>query len=322
MIVTRIQWIVITLFVFAATIVEAQESYKVVLASFKTFKEAKSVLEELKPHLDAEDERLKEECGFEYVARPSGKAFLVGIEPIGSKEEAQKILKHYKRSYADAYINKYYGPTEGSYFLSATETPSSLPTVPPVAENEEPTQTDAPAVAPEPAPKPVIKTVPKVPSEDNGLTYYLLFGLLVVFIGMGYGMLRQRRTIAALKEQLLRLSVVDAFQEPEFKIRTMQEETPVSQEREDTIQHDSPEEPVSGNDPFYQLIKNISFRTLIQELQYASDNKEAKQCRDLMDEIKRYQKNYRHSAVLERMDALIDAKTFDVLSAIIRREAE
>jgi hypothetical protein len=58
------------------------------------------------------------------------------------------------------------------------------------------------------------------------------------------------------------------------------------------------------------------------ELKTAADNKDDQRCHDLMDEVLRYQKNFRKSDIIETMEKFIEMKAYDQLSAFINREID
>ncbi|OHD90387.1 MAG: hypothetical protein A2W83_02905 [Sulfuricurvum sp. RIFCSPLOWO2_12_43_5] len=60
--------------------------------------------------------------------------------------------------------------------------------------------------------------------------------------------------------------------------------------------------------------------TLMGELKAASDSKDDQRCRDLMDEVLRYQKNFRTSEIITVMQNLIETKAYDELALVISRE--
>lgn len=92
-----------------------QQGYKVVLVSFSTFNEAKEKLALFDATLRVKKElALQETYHFEILARPSGKAFIIALEPFEKKESAEAVLHQFKQFYPDGYVNGYFGPTDGS----------------------------------------------------------------------------------------------------------------------------------------------------------------------------------------------------------------
>lgn len=106
----------ITLFLIFFITIHASEinGYKVVLASFKTFDEAKNDLDSFGVRLTSQEIELQNKYNFDIVARPSGKVFVVAIEPLDDIKTAKIISNHFKKFYPDALVSGYFGPTEGA----------------------------------------------------------------------------------------------------------------------------------------------------------------------------------------------------------------
>lgn len=89
---------------------------KLVLGSYATFAEAKKVLAVTGEALTPSQMNLLEKYHSSLLARPSGKGYILVIEPLANKKEAQEIKKHFSAAFPDAYISGYFGPTQESVF--------------------------------------------------------------------------------------------------------------------------------------------------------------------------------------------------------------
>ena len=93
------------------------QGYKVVLNTFSTLKEASARMDKIV--LSDRGMKLKEKYGFEIVSRPSGKSYIIAVEPIGDEQAAKEVLSHFQTVFKDAYKSGYYGPTAGSVLLAS-----------------------------------------------------------------------------------------------------------------------------------------------------------------------------------------------------------
>lgn len=92
------------------------QGYKVVLSSFSAFSEAKKALGVAGENLTKVQIALLEKHHCSLLARPSGKGYIVVIEPLIKREEAVTVVKHFKTAFPDGYISGYFGPTQESVF--------------------------------------------------------------------------------------------------------------------------------------------------------------------------------------------------------------
>lgn len=335
------------------------EAYRVVLASFPTFEEAKSKMEKLGERLNANDRSLQQQIDYQIVARPSGKSYIIGIEPIGSKAEQEKVLAAFRAYYRDAYGDKYHGPTEGAVALggakpapqetqAAVQHPDprsmdvadvSEAVVEPIASEE-----DAASGLGHEANK-TLEQVPeadsaKVPSEEP--TYYGLFegrkewawalaAITLLFIASVVWIQSLQWDTPhddddasehdeGAADHSHGVEVPDTAQEELFGLEEgllagepEKENTEDDHEGEDT---DS-EEKSGEEDIFHRLKKNQFFRTILEQLKEAADANEAHRCADLMEEVRRYQKSFRASPIIDRMEELVNNREMAPLAALI-----
>jgi hypothetical protein len=73
-------------------------------------------------------------------------------------------------------------------------------------------------------------------------------------------------------------------------------------------------------DIFYRFIKNKFFMLLIQELKIAAENKDSTEMVQCMNEIEKYQKNFRRSFVIVTMSELVNKNGFDELLQLLEKE--
>lgn len=286
------------------------KGYKVVLASFSTFVEAKEKLNQLGQHLDEDDRALQDKYQYEIVARVSGKAYIVGIEPLETKEIANEVIKQFHDSYPEAYSNGYFGPTEGAVILEHAKVSAVAEANTSGAGVLEDNQTNTKLE--------MNKTpLPLEMKKEKSSFFWPLIGLILftVVMGMGLTLFRRRKKshqpsiitpqdIVSQTDFAYEASVIS---EGKKEISAIKEQIVVPMEEQE-------------NDIFYRLKNNMFFMTLIQELKEASAKKDASRCRDLMDEVMRYQKNFRQSTIISAMDKAVEEKSFDSLSALLNRE--
>jgi HPt (histidine-containing phosphotransfer) domain-containing protein len=92
---------------------------KVILSSFTTFDEAKKGLTQVGERIGEREWELARHYNFNVIARPSGKAFVVVLEPLSDNEGASVVLKHFQKYFPDAYVSDYFGYTQGSVVLKS-----------------------------------------------------------------------------------------------------------------------------------------------------------------------------------------------------------
>jgi hypothetical protein len=312
-------WIVLFLTVY--TYAGEAKGYKIVLASFPTFDEAKKALDSVGEKIMVEERTLQTKHHFEIVARSSGKAFMLAVEPIETQTDADKVLKTFRQLYPDAFVSSYYGPTEGSVFLKPSVKSEVNTTV-------ETNTTNVPVAAKEKVSVPVeVKVVnePAVETEESKSALFIViafFGIGIVGY-LGFKLFRKRfRQVDKSRENGLDEHV------PEDLVELIEEEAQTEEavEESERFLSEKPISPVKVFEPetdvFYKLKKNIFFITLLGELKEAADIKDESRCRDLIDEILRYQKNFRQSVIIAVMDRFVETKAFEHLSALIAKEID
>jgi HPt (histidine-containing phosphotransfer) domain-containing protein len=118
------QVVVLFLFVIFSTLslyASEAKGYKVVLASFAKFDDAKHALDVMGNKMSKEEDLLKKKYHFELVARPSGNVFILAIEPLESEQSTDIVVKHFRKFYSNAYSSGYFGPTKGSLVWKTKE---------------------------------------------------------------------------------------------------------------------------------------------------------------------------------------------------------
>lgn len=305
--------IIISGFLFLSIYADESKGYKVVLASFPTFEEAKVKLEQLGEHLDVDDRALQEKYQYEIVARISGKAYIIGVEPLETKAIANEVIQQFQDTYPEAYSNGYFGPTEGAVVLEHTQSPEAIEVNTTTTNIEEANQSSV-----KPSKDEVIKTSlsTEVKEEKSSLIWLVmgLITLVVVTVGVKF-FLRAKKTHTTSV-----MSVQDSVDEIEpFEDSSMIPKEDDKKEAE-VQEHIAVSVEVGENDIFYRLKNNMFFMTLIQELQEASAKKDSSRCRDLMDEVMRYQKNFRQSLIISAMNKAVEDKSFDSLNTLLSRE--
>lgn len=327
------------------------KGYKVVLASYPTFEEAKKNLDVLGSRLGDAEKALQKRYGYEIVARPAGRSYIIGIEPLSSIEEKESVLRHFKRLYHDAYGDKFYGPTEGTVVLESTANNSSDEAQEAITPASEPLpEADAAESAKEEIA--IVEETDLAAREEEKAAITPLkeedpyFGLYQgkkewfwVIAAVTLLFIASVMWIRSLKwkSQTDEVPVTDEVSEAEGGIEIVEEEKALTEcfeaaaegiEEEDAETENGeeflqPEETaVTEADMFYRLKKNIFFMTVIGQLKEAADNQDAQRCRDLMDEVQRYQKNFQTSPMIAQMDKLTSAKEFVELSRLISKESE
>ncbi|NPA30172.1 MAG: hypothetical protein GXO33_08320 [Epsilonproteobacteria bacterium] len=111
--VRAVTWALLSVFfLFSPSVAKENENLrKIIVKTLYSQRDADRVREELARYLDADPvaRRLHEESGFRYAARPSGKFYIVAIEPL-RKEDAKRLLPVVRRRFADAFSNRYIPP--------------------------------------------------------------------------------------------------------------------------------------------------------------------------------------------------------------------
>ncbi|MEA1920594.1 MAG: response regulator [Campylobacterota bacterium] len=96
----------VLLFVFSE--LSAAEYRKIIVGSYLSQKDADSALNTLNEHLvdNTEISRLEKREGFEFLARESGKYFIISVEPFENREVLQVVLDYVREFHPDAFVNK------------------------------------------------------------------------------------------------------------------------------------------------------------------------------------------------------------------------
>jgi len=295
-----IGWII----VFASMYGYANEAqgYKVVLASFTTFDEAKAKLVKLESEMGEGERTLQSKYHFEILARASGKAFILGIEPLETKEVTDEVMKQFQHLYPNAYSNGYFGPTEGAVLLKHTQAA-------PIVEEMNQTISKKIEIPVESKPIEAVATLEKE-EKKTSLLWMTFFGVILLMVAV---FIVFKRRISPKKE-LSSKSDKEVFE--------VKNEEQIVSEVQSPVVTNTPIIKIesSPSDIFYRLKKNIFFVTLLKELKEASDSKEASRCCELIDEILRYQKNFKKSDIITTLEHLIESKDFEQLSAVLHNE--
>jgi hypothetical protein len=111
----------VVLLAYTSVYAKPVQGYKIVLNSFATFDDAKEALDVTGKNLTKAQVDLLEKYHCSLLARPSGKGYIVVIEPFEQKKEAIRVAKEFKAAFLDAYISGYFGPTKNSVFWKSKE---------------------------------------------------------------------------------------------------------------------------------------------------------------------------------------------------------
>jgi signal transduction histidine kinase/CheY-like chemotaxis protein len=86
----------------------AAQYRKIVVGSYLTQQDADTALKKLQEHLDQNREifQLEKQEGFEFVARESGKYFIISAEPFENRDILQRVLDYVREAHPDAFVNK------------------------------------------------------------------------------------------------------------------------------------------------------------------------------------------------------------------------
>lgn len=329
MISNGIKFIVLSWLILIAavdTFAAEAKGYKIVLASFGSFDEAKGALEKLGSKIGDAEYALQKEYHFEIAARSSGKAYMLAVEPIETAANAERVLKQFQKYYPDGYINGYFGPTEGAVFLSKETQKTVVPT-PDIISDTNKTVEENRTIATEPLVSPQISVVKKTVNdprkEESKQTIWIIIGVLgAMVLGLVRWLLKNKK--AVVTDRVFKEKYEEALQESESEDRVeMIESEAFSIVNEvEEVQNIQPKVFEPEPDIFYKLKKNMFFMTLMGELKSAADSKEDQRCHDLMDEVLRYQKNFRPSEMIASMQDLLQTKAYDQLSELINREMD
>lgn len=308
---------------FAAVQIYAAEAkgYKIVLASFGTFDEAKTALDKLGSKIGDSEATLQKKYQFEIAARSSGKAFMLAIEPIETENGALSVLKQFQKYYPDAYVNGYFGPTKGAIFFKSPENKSPVEElnaseVNTTAEVEKNVSENISAPV-NPEVEAATEEVSSSEESNSNTGWIIAFVLLTAVVGMIWKNRRSKEPVKAFKEKY-----EEAVEESESEdcVEMIESEAFSVVEDDDVSKSEQPKVFEPDRDIFYKLKNNMFFVTLIGELKIAADSKDDQRCHDLVDEVLRYQKNFRRSEMIATMKTLVTSKEYDQLSSLISRE--
>lgn len=102
-------------------------------------------------------------------------------------------------------------------------------------------------------------------------------------------------------------------------IITQSEETNSQESKESSII--SPKKEVLDHtDIFYRFTQNVFFSDILRELKVACDAQDTQEVVRCMEEIEKYQKNFRRSSVIATMSRLVSKEGFTQLSQLIEKE--
>ena len=298
------------------------KGYKIVLASFGTFDEAKTALDKLGSEIGESEFGLQKEYHFEIAARSSGKAFMLAVEPIETQQGAQSVLRAFQKYYPDAYVNGYFGPTKGAIFFKSPETKSSVEeinvsevnTTAKVEKSTAENNSTPVASALEAA---TVEEVSSSEEQNSSAGWIIAFVLITSVLAIVWKFRTAKKPVKEFREKY-----EEAVEEGENedRVEMIESEAFSLVEEDDTPKSEEPKVFEPERDIFYKLKKNLFFMTLMGELKAAAESKDDQRCHDLLDEILRYQKNFRKSEVIRTMKTLVETKGYDQLSSLIMRE--
>lgn len=284
------------------------KGYKIILSSFQTLEEANSSMQMLGSRIGSDEAALQKENGYEIVARASGKAFIIAIEPFSSQEGAEKVKNAFLKYYPGSYINGYFGPTEGAIVLNPTnEAPGdSMEST----QNEE-IQADTLSS---------VSVEENVTSPDNTNSSFpwlwSVLGGVIITIGIfWYIRLRTSSQKKGSKKNEERSVDEKDLAEGYDAVNTVSQINVNSVSPHISKPLDT--QTILQKDIFYKLQKNVFFKTLLDELKKAAQSKNEQRCKEIMEEIFRYQKNFRQSEKITSLQQCIESKEFDKLVELI-----
>lgn len=285
---------------------------KVVLNSFATFDEAQAKLKELESKITPNDLELRNKYHFDFVARKSGRAYIVVIEPIKTIDEATTILQHFKKTFTDAYTDHYYGPTQGAVVLALVS-----PEKTEIKPNSISQQTSAinKTVSQKTNVSPTIEVLEVEQKNQTSSSYGWLWIPIIVLIFMG-GLVFVWKGLESRRENF---DDNDLIRNDEI-IAEAYEENPSEPKPIPIV---SPNKELFENtDIFYRFTQNIFFNNILRELKEACDTQDAQEVIRCINEIEKYQKNFRRSSVIATMSRLVGKNGFNELSQLIENETK
>ncbi len=116
----------------------ASTEKKIIIASFPTQQQADRALSLFKSKLSTTLIAKQRQSFFNIVARPSGKSYIIAIEPLQNYQEAQAVKLLLPREYSDAFINNYTPPKSPKFIEKPLPQTAKKPSY--VSVNELPSQ--------------------------------------------------------------------------------------------------------------------------------------------------------------------------------------
>ncbi|MDP3588259.1 MAG: hypothetical protein Q8R58_09420 [Sulfuricurvum sp.] len=297
-------WIIGCMIILSAVHGYASQAkgHKIVLASFPTFDEAKAKLAILGSQLGAEERAIQEKYQYEIVARASGKAFILAIEPLKTKVITDQVIKQFGHLYPDAYSNGYFGPTEGALVLEHTQIAPVVEEVNRSIMQKAEKRLEVKVIE--------VKNTP-VEDEEKRVLFWIIIVGISTLIAILLSIFKRRIPTQAPSSIESEIKILD--------VNNIEKILSKEIELSANVPDSSPLE-AAQSDIFYRLKKNMFFITILEELKDAADAKDASRCHDLMREVLLYQKNFRKSNAIATMDELVEGKNFSQLSAFIGNE--
>ena len=97
--------------ILLSVVLMASSERKIIVGSFATEQGVRHALEMFQSKLGSDFLLAHQRLGFQVVARPSGRQYIIALEPFASYKEAKKVKKLLPKGYETAFINKYTPPT-------------------------------------------------------------------------------------------------------------------------------------------------------------------------------------------------------------------
>ena len=219
-------------------------------------------------------------------------------------------MKHFKKTYTDAYTDHYYGPTQGAVVL-ALVSPEKIEIKPNIVKQKTPIIGKTVSQKTKVSPTIEISKVEQKNQRDSSYEWLWIPVLVLIFIG---------GLIFAWKGFSPRNKIFDDNDLIRNDEISIQNQEAILQEY-DNIPIISPKkEPQKETDIFYRFTKNIFFVAILKELKEACDAQDLQEGVRCMNKIEQYQKNFRRSSVIAAMSLLLKKNEFYKLSTLINKE--
>lgn len=286
------------------------KGYKIILSSFASLDEANTSMHTLASRFGNEEIALQKEEKYSIVARASGKTFILAIEPLSSRESAERVKKAFDKFYSGSYINGYFGPTEGALVWKAQNEPSLKHSGPSNAQTDS-SISSTPELVDE---KRVMHRDRESQQSFSWSLIFIIVGAVIILSGLLYFRTRLTAKKRIMTENADRPVSTNSISKEEH-IEAIQ----VFSQLEVKSDHETFLETHNGSkqDIFFKLQKNIFFKTLLDELNKAARIKNEQRCKEVMEEIYKYQKNFRQSEKITLLQQCIESKDFDRLVELI-----